>query len=128
MPEDWADALRPLGGRAFHARQIFRWVQARSVFEPERMTDLPKELRAGLAALELERTLQVTGERRAADGTRKLLATFRDGATVETVLIPGVTGPRGRLPSPVAPAGDGTSIPSGIASDAGAPPASLARQ
>jgi 23S rRNA (adenine2503-C2)-methyltransferase len=103
MPEDWAEAVRPLGGRAFHARQIFRWVQARSVFEPDRMTDLPKDLRAGLAALELDRTLQVTGERRATDGTRKLLATFRDGATVETVLIPGVTGPRGRLPSPVSP-------------------------
>jgi 23S rRNA (adenine2503-C2)-methyltransferase len=104
MPEDWAEALRPLGGRAFHARQIFRWVQARSVFEPDRMTDLPKELRSSLASLELDRTLQVSGERRATDGTRKLLATFRDGATVETVLIPGVTGPRGRLPSPVSPA------------------------
>jgi 23S rRNA (adenine2503-C2)-methyltransferase len=49
-----------------------------------------------------------------------MLATFRDGATVETVLIPGVTGPRGRLPSPVSPAEDGTSLPSGIGSDAGA--------
>jgi 23S rRNA (adenine2503-C2)-methyltransferase len=103
MPDDWAEALRPLGGRAFHARQIFRWVQARSVLEPERMTDLPKELRAKLGELELERTLRVTDERRAADGTRKLLATLRDGATVETVLIPGVTGPAGRLPSPLTP-------------------------
>jgi 23S rRNA (adenine2503-C2)-methyltransferase len=101
MPSDWAEALRPLGGRAFHAAQIFRWVQARSVLEPDRMTDLPKELRAKLEPLQLARTLEVTGERRAADGTRKLLATMRDGATVETVLIPGVTGPRGRLPSPV---------------------------
>jgi 23S rRNA (adenine2503-C2)-methyltransferase len=101
MPGDWVEALRPLGGRAFHAAQIFRWVQARSVLEPERMTDLPRELRAKLEPLELARTLEISGERRAADGTRKLLATLRDGTTVETVLIPGVTGPRGRLPSPV---------------------------
>ncbi len=101
MPDEWAEALRALGGRAFHARQVFRWVQARSVFEPERMSDLPKELRAGLVPLELSRTLQIADVRRASDGTRKLLAQLRDGGTVETVLIPGVTGPKGRLPSPL---------------------------
>src|SRR5262249_10552187 len=103
MPSDWVEALRPPGGPAFHAAQILRWVQARSVLDPERMTDLPKDLRAKLEPLELTRTLEISDERRAADGTRKLLATLRDGATIETVLIPGVTGPRGRLPSPVPP-------------------------
>jgi 23S rRNA (adenine2503-C2)-methyltransferase len=102
-PEEWADALRPLGARAFHARQVFRWVQARSVLDPEQMTDLPRDLRTRLASLELPRTLEIAEERRATDDTRKLLVRLRDGATVETVLIPGVTGPRGRLPSPVLP-------------------------
>jgi 23S rRNA (adenine2503-C2)-methyltransferase len=105
-PEEWADALGSLGVRAYHAKQVFRWIQARSVLEPARMTDLPKDLRAKLEPLELERTLRVSDERLAADGTRKLLVQLRDGATVETVLIPGVTGPRGRLPSPVPAAGD----------------------
>ena len=100
-PEEWKSALEPLGGRAFHAKQVFRWVQARSVLEPERMTDLPLALRQSLGALELPQTLVVSDERRAADGTRKLLVRTRDGMTVETVLIPGVTGPKGRLPSPV---------------------------
>ena len=100
-PEDWAAAIKPLGGRAFHARQIFQWVQHRSVLDPERMTDLPVALRQKLADLDLPRTLEVAEERRAADDTRKLLVRLRDGATVETVLIPGVTGPKGRLPSPV---------------------------
>ncbi len=100
-PEEWAQALAPLGVRAFHARQVFRWVQARSVVDPEEMTDLPKDLRAKLALLALPETLRVVDERRAADGTRKLLVGLRDGATVETVLIPGVTGPKGRLPSPL---------------------------
>jgi 23S rRNA (adenine2503-C2)-methyltransferase len=100
-PEEWADALRPLGGRAFHARQLFRWVHGRGVLSPGQMTDLPKPLRGKLEALELERTLEVAQVRRSADDTRKLLVRLKDGATVETVLIPGVTGPKGRLPSPL---------------------------
>ncbi|HEX3345404.1 MAG TPA: 23S rRNA (adenine(2503)-C(2))-methyltransferase RlmN, partial [Polyangiaceae bacterium] len=105
-PEEWATALAPLGGRAFHAKQVFRWVQARSVLEAAKMTDLPAALRAALDALGLPQTLEIAQERRAADGTRKLLVRLRDGATVETVLIPGVTGRKGQLPSPVDTAGD----------------------
>jgi 23S rRNA (adenine2503-C2)-methyltransferase len=104
-PEEWAEALRPLGVRGFHAKQVFRWVQARSVLDPAKMTDLPGPVRATLETLELARTAEVTDERRAADDTRKLLVRMRDGATVETVLIPGVTGRvpglNDRLPSPV---------------------------
>jgi 23S rRNA (adenine2503-C2)-methyltransferase len=105
-PEEWAAALKPLGGRPFHAKQVFRWVQARSVLEPSRMTDLPLDLRDKLADERLPETIAVADERRAADDTRKLLVRMKDGATVETVLIPGVTGPRGRLPNPLAAAGE----------------------
>jgi 23S rRNA (adenine2503-C2)-methyltransferase len=101
-PEEWVEALKTLGGRAFHARQVFRWLQGRSVLDASKMTDLPASLRDKLATLAIERTIEVADERRAADDTRKLLVRMRDGATVETVLIPGVTGPKGRLPSPVA--------------------------
>jgi len=107
-PEEWVEALESLGGRAFHARQVFRWLQGRSVLDARRMTDLPTSLREKLAPLEMERTIDVADVRRAADDTRKLLVRMRDGATVETVLIPGVTGPKGRLPSPVASDGDPT--------------------
>ena len=72
-PEEWAKALAPLGGRAFHAKQVFRWVQARSVLDPAKMTDLPANLRTELDSLELPRTLEIAQERRAADDTRKLL-------------------------------------------------------
>jgi 23S rRNA (adenine2503-C2)-methyltransferase len=101
LPEEWDDALKPLGGRSFHARQLFRWIHARSGLAPEAMSDLPRELRAKLEGLELGRTIDVTEERRAADSTRKLLVRFRDGATVETVLIPGVSGGKSTLPSPL---------------------------
>jgi len=102
-PEEWVESLRPLGGRPFHAKQVFRWLHARGVHDPVKMTDLPAELRSNLVSLEIGRTMQVRDERVAADGTRKLLAQLRDGAVVETVLIPGVTGSKGRLPSPVRP-------------------------
>jgi 23S rRNA (adenine2503-C2)-methyltransferase len=100
-PEDWAEAIRPSGGKPFHGRQIFKWVQARGILDAERMTDLPKDLRGSLAALAMDQALLVAEERRSIDDTRKLLVRFGDGATVETVLIPGVTGGKTGLPSPV---------------------------
>jgi 23S rRNA (adenine2503-C2)-methyltransferase len=100
-PEEWTEAIRPLGGRAFHGRQVFRWIHARGVLDPDRMTDLPVALRVKLASLGIAGTIDVAHERRAADDTRKLLVRFRDGATVETVLIPSAPGTKGALPSPV---------------------------
>jgi 23S rRNA (adenine2503-C2)-methyltransferase len=101
-PEEWSDAMRALGGRPFHARQMFQWIQARGVLEAERMTDLPKELRDKVASLGMDRTVTATEVRRSADTTRKVLVRLHDGATVETVLIPGVSGGGTSLPSPVA--------------------------
>jgi 23S rRNA (adenine2503-C2)-methyltransferase len=100
-PEEWSDAMRALGGRPFHARQMFQWIQARGVLEAERMTDLPKELREKVAGLGMDRTVTATEVRRSADATRKILVKLHDGATVETVLIPGVSGGGASLPSPV---------------------------
>jgi 23S rRNA (adenine2503-C2)-methyltransferase len=104
-PEEWAEAARAAGGRAFHGKQIFRWIHARGVTDAQRMSDLPGALRASLANEPLSAGLEVVTERRAVDGTRKLLVKLRDGASVETVLIPNVTGGPSDLPSPVR--GDG---------------------
>ena len=101
-PDEWTDVVRSWGGRPFHARQLFRWLHARGVLKPDQMTDLPRELRTNLLGLELDRAFKVVGAVRSADDTRKLLLRLNDGATVETVLIPGVTGGRRDLPSPVA--------------------------
>jgi 23S rRNA (adenine2503-C2)-methyltransferase len=100
-PDEWADLVHTWGGRPFHARQLFRWLHSRGVLKPDQMTDLPRELRTNLSGLELDRAFQVVGAVRSADDTRKLLLRLYDGATVETVLIPGVTGGRRDLPSPV---------------------------
>jgi 23S rRNA (adenine2503-C2)-methyltransferase len=101
LPEEWAKAVVPLGGRAFHGKQIFKWIHARGVTHPEEMTDLPKALRARLGEEGLGSVLEVANERRSADDTRKILVRMNDGATVETVLIPSVTGGPNGLPSPI---------------------------
>ncbi len=100
-PEEWATAARAAGGRTFHGKQIFRWIQARGVTDAQKMSDLPATLRASLQSEPLRAGLEIVTERRAMDGTRKLLVKLRDGASVETVLIPNVSGGRSALPSPV---------------------------
>jgi 23S rRNA (adenine2503-C2)-methyltransferase len=92
-----------MSGRTFHGKQIFRWIHVRGVTDPEKMSDLPASLRKALAESGVSDALQVTQERKATDGTRKLLVTMRDGASVETVLIPEVTRGRSDLPSPLEP-------------------------
>jgi 23S rRNA (adenine2503-C2)-methyltransferase len=112
LPEEWTADVAALGGRPFNGKQIFRWIHARGVLDPEKMTDLSTSLRARLrelgeapgAALQAwTASLDRATERRASDGTRKLLVRLADGASVETVLIPGVTRGKGALPAPVSP-------------------------
>jgi 23S rRNA (adenine2503-C2)-methyltransferase len=103
LPDEWAVHARALGGRAFHGKQIFRWIHARGIINPEKMTDLPLELRRALATSRIGPTLEVAAERRASDGTRKILVRLVDGASVETVLIPNVTRGSSALPPPVIP-------------------------
>jgi 23S rRNA (adenine2503-C2)-methyltransferase len=103
LPTEWAADICQLGGRPFHGKQVFRWIHARGVTDPAKMTDLSAGLRQKLGELGMSSGLEVTSERRAADGTRKLLVRLSDGSSVETVLIPEIPKDRGSLPSPVAP-------------------------
>jgi 23S rRNA (adenine2503-C2)-methyltransferase len=99
FPEEWAAEVVRLGGRTFHGKQVFKWLQARSVTDASKMTDLPLALRERLTAEGLTGVLSIVSERRAADDTRKLLVGMQDGTNVETVLIPRMTGGRTDLPS-----------------------------
>jgi 23S rRNA (adenine2503-C2)-methyltransferase len=106
LPGEWAADVAKLGGRPFHGRQIFRWIHARGITDPAKMTDLSSGLREKLGELGMRPGLDVTSERRAADGTRKLLVRLADGASVETVLIPEIPRDAEGLPSPVGPSDD----------------------
>ncbi len=92
--EEWDARAIALGGRKFHGRQIFRWIHQRGIFDPAKMTDLPGALREKLTEAGLAPPSEITEMHRSTDDTRKILTRFVDGAVVETVLIPGVTGPQ----------------------------------
>jgi 23S rRNA (adenine2503-C2)-methyltransferase len=88
LPEDWQRALTERGQPAYRALQVFRWIHARGVTDPQAMTDVPKALRAELAALGLAPAVELRHVHRSADGSRKLLVALGDGKAVETVLLP----------------------------------------
>ncbi len=110
-PEEWATALRDWGVRPFQAKQIFRWIHARGAMSPDEFTDIAQGVRAKLREAGVGPVAHATHVRASTDGTRKLLVQLGDqaGATVETVLIPGVTGGGVPLPSPLPVKGDAQS-------------------
>jgi 23S rRNA (adenine2503-C2)-methyltransferase len=88
LPEEWRPFLAEHGEPAFRADQIYRWIHAQGVFDPERMTNLSRGLRARLSELNLTCPLAEESVRRSSDGTRKLLLRLHDGLAIECVLIP----------------------------------------
>lgn len=88
LPGEWEEALAAWGEPRFRAAQVFQWIHARGVLDPEAMTNLPKRLRARLAEEGLAPPLALTARHRAEDGTQKLLFALGDGRTIESVLIP----------------------------------------
>ena len=82
------------GERAFVAAQVFGWVQRRGELDPARMTNLSARVRQALVEEGLGGALCIPENIvRADDGTRKLGVRLADGALVETVLLPAVSGP-----------------------------------
>ena len=88
LPEEWRPLLAERGEPGFRADQIFRWIHAQGVFDPEKMTNLSRPLRASLAELGLVCPLEEVSAKRSSDGTRKLLVRLHDGLLIECVLIP----------------------------------------
>jgi 23S rRNA (adenine2503-C2)-methyltransferase len=82
------DAFARRGLPPWRADQLADWVYRRGVEEPERMTNLPAELRARLGAELSLRSLERVSLETAADGTQKGVLRARDGALIEAVLIP----------------------------------------
>ncbi len=81
-------ALVARGSEPFRARQIYRWIYARGVYEFDEMTDLSQTLRAQLAADFRITTPTISRRDVSADGTTKFLLTLEDGLEIESVFIP----------------------------------------
>jgi 23S rRNA (adenine2503-C2)-methyltransferase len=116
LPEEWSATLAARGERAFAARQVFHWIHRRGVLDPAAMTNLPGRLREALAAEGLGEVAQAVRVHGSADGTRKLLVRLRDGASVETVLLPAVSGP-GRGAASAAPSSPQAALDADAADD-----------
>ena len=81
-------ALEARGWERFHARQLYRWIYRRGVSDVERMTDLPRPLRAQLAEEFSVATPRSVSDERSVDGTRKFLLELTDQRRIEAVFIP----------------------------------------
>ena len=77
-----------LGSKAFHGRNVFKWVHKHGVTDFDAMTDISKRLREQLRALAEVRPPRLIFEQPALDGTRKWLIELEDGQRIESVYIP----------------------------------------
>ncbi len=87
-PSELEALLEELGAPRFHARQIFQWIYKRGVTDIDRMTDLPRPLRATLKAAATIATPRIARKDVSSDGTTKYLLELEDGALIESVYIP----------------------------------------
>ncbi len=80
--------LERLGQPRYRGRQLALWLHRAGAHEWDVMTDLPRDLRRDLAAsfdvAALQPLVRLCGQ----DGTRKFLFGLRDGASIESVIIP----------------------------------------
>jgi 23S rRNA (adenine2503-C2)-methyltransferase len=80
--------MRAWGWPAFRASQVLDWVYKKLVAEPEKMSNLSKLDRERLQERVDFRTAAITRRQDSDDGTIKLLLTWPDGKSAETVMIP----------------------------------------
>ena len=76
------------GWPRFRGEQVWRWAHERGARDWDEMTNVPRELRAELAASARLGALAVADVQTSHDGTRKLRLTTHDGHSIESVIIP----------------------------------------
>jgi len=81
-------AFEAQGVAAFRARQVYRWLYAKSAASLEEMTDLSRTFREVLSREWDLHVLRTCHSEISRDGTQKWLFGLRDGSLIETVLIP----------------------------------------
>lgn len=80
--------FQSLDEKAFHARQVFKWIHQKHVTDFTQMTDLKQTLRQKLEAHAEVLTPKVRFSKGSADGTHKWLIEVSGGNCIETVYIP----------------------------------------
>ncbi len=87
-PRQLENLMLSLGEKAYHGRQLFKWLYKQRQYDFSLITDLSKELRNRLLREYDFAGLLLKHEDQSIDGTRKFLFMLDDGLPVETVLIP----------------------------------------
>ena len=87
-PELETFIVEELGQPRFRAAQVWQWLWQKHATSFEAMTDVSKQLRAKLAEVAEIVLPEVVTVQTSSDGTEKLLLRLRDGALVETVILP----------------------------------------
>ena len=86
--DDVAARFKEWGEPAYRVEQVLGWIYQRRVGSWDAMTNLPKALREKLRAEFSLTNLELVRKQGARDSTQKFLWKLRDGAMVESVLIP----------------------------------------
>jgi 23S rRNA (adenine2503-C2)-methyltransferase len=77
-----------MGHKAFHARQVLKWIHKHGVTDFAEMTDLSKRLRAQLSEVAEVQVPRIILEQPSDDGTRKWLLELECNNRIEAVFIP----------------------------------------
>jgi len=86
--EQMTELLVGMGEKPFRARQVWHWIYKRGVTDFGAMTDINRDLRAGLAERFSIHRPSIAKSEASADGTHKWLLALPDGQEIETVFIP----------------------------------------
>ena len=84
--EQLREAVVAHGGKAFQAKQLAQWLYTKRELNFDAMTNLSKDLRAGLGAQPLL-TSRVIANEDSGEGTNKLGIRLHDGFVIEAVLM-----------------------------------------
>jgi 23S rRNA (adenine2503-C2)-methyltransferase len=87
-PAEMESLAESLGVPRYRGRQLAQWIYAKGVTDLEAMSDLPKDLRAALAARAAVHLPEVERRTPSQDGSQKLVLRYEDGARVQAVLMP----------------------------------------
>lgn len=85
--DEWTKLLYDIDQPKFRVDQLVQWLWRKHVYNVDEMTNLSKPLRDELRELLDFQLPTLMKEQRSTDGTRKYLWQFRDGQSVESVLM-----------------------------------------
>lgn len=82
--EELSEIIKP----SFRAKQIYQWLYQKYVSSFDEMKNIPKDLKEHLNQNYYLDPLKIIKIEKSFDGTKKYLFAMKDGATVESVLLP----------------------------------------